>query len=415
MSEQDKQKFKSLLPAAHIAVFSGDKDTAAVVEIIKKDWRFARVKIALIDGDVKTAISQYQDEAAPDLVIVQSDDVNDAFTKDLEDLASVCEEGTAALVIGPDNDVNLYRRLIDMGVEDYLVRPVNVTDFSDVVGRVLIEQVGAGGSSLIAYVGAKGGVGCSSIAQAAAYGVADDLGQKTVFLDAAGGWSTASVGMGFETATTLAEAVKAAVNNDEDALGRMLYKLSDNLHVLSSGSESMLGEPISAESFEALIDLLMVTYPVVIVDLSGAPALLKRAALARSNHVNLVTTPTLSALRLARSLNQNIQDLRGGSDESLSLIVNNNGLERGLEVGKKDMVKVMEVKPSSVIDYAPKVFLAAESEGKKITHSKEGQEVLEAKILPVLKSVLAVKEMAVGSKKSNFLDGLLSHIKKDEG
>src|SRR5690606_23129711 len=112
----------------------------------------------------------------------------------------------------PVNDVNLYRKLIGMGVSDYLVKPVQQEELSNDIAASLIERIGASGSRLIVMMGAKGGVGTTVLSEGLAWGLSEDLGQKTFFLDAAGGWSTLPVGMDFEPATTLADALRAAVD-----------------------------------------------------------------------------------------------------------------------------------------------------------------------------------------------------------
>jgi len=414
MSEKQDKNFETLLPAARVAVFSSDSKTHKTVNAIADDWRFARVQFGVVEGDVAAAIDAYQNEDTPDLIIIQSDDVDESFTDALETLAELCDDGTTALVIGPKNDVNLYRSLIDMGVEDYLVRPVKPDVLSEAVGRILLEQVGAGGSQLIAYVGAKGGMGASVLAQAAAWGAADILDQKTIFLDAAGGWSTASVGMGFEPLATLSEAARAAANDDEDSLVRMMHKASDNLHVLASGGEAMLDAPVGAKAFEKLLDTLMVKYPVVIADLSGASSKLQKAIIARAHHIHVVSTPTLPSLRLARAFTQEVKTVRGGSEDSLSLVINMQGLSAAHEVKGSDIAKVMEMTPSAVIPFDPKVFLAGESEGRKITQSKDGKAILEQSILPSLRAILSIKDTGAPSAKTGFLDGLFGAAKKDK-
>ena len=44
---------------------------------------------------------------------------------------------------------------------------------SDVIAKTLVSRLGVSGSRLIAFMGTKGGVGASSLAQMAALGVSD--------------------------------------------------------------------------------------------------------------------------------------------------------------------------------------------------------------------------------------------------
>jgi len=379
-----------LLPTAAVAVYANDQKTLESARNLEKDWRFARVALYVEQGDVETAIETLKNAVSPDLVIIQTDTIDPAFTARLEELAGCCDEGTSAIVIGPDNDVNLYRRLIDMGVSDYLVRPVETADFAAVIAKSLIEKIGATGSRLVVYAGAKGGVGTSLLAQASACISADILGQKTILLDGAGGWSSLSVGLGFEPGATLAQAIRAADSHDEDGFKRMIFKAGEKLHVLATGGGAMLDAPVIAAQFEALIDRLMTSYPVVMIDVSQAPEGLQRVALSRAHHNIVVTTPTLPALRLARALMTEIKDMRGGSGAGLDLLVNMQGFAGALEVSKSDLEQAMECKPALSLPFEPKIFMGNENESRKLTEDKAARTLLEKTLVPLLVEILHV-------------------------
>lgn len=385
---EENQNLSILLPEASVAVYSRHKDTLEAARQITTDWRFARVKVAAQEGDVESAAAIFKQQASPDLVIVQTDTIDAAFTEHLEDLAGSCDESTSAIVVGPVNDVYLYRRLIDMGVSDYLVQPVQTKILCDVIAKALIEKKGATGSTLIGFMGAKGGVGTSALATASAWGAADILGHKTVLLDAAGGWSVLSVGLGFEPSTTLSSAARAAAGNDEDSLKRMLFKAGDKLSVLATGSDAMLGAAVEPSQLEVLIDMLMTKYPVVIVDLSQTPPDVQRAIASKANQVVVVSTPALPSLRLARSLVHELKDLRGKDDKGIELIINMQGKALSNEVPKKDIEKAMELKVSALISFEPKLFMGSESESKKLNADKSGELIIKMSLLPVLQKVL---------------------------
>lgn len=397
MSEVDNHITSILLPASSVAVYSTDRGTLEAARNLENDWRFARVNVRAEEGDVRAAISNLREFSSPDLVIVQTDVIDGGFTEALADLAGCCDEGTSAIVVGPENDVNLYRRLIDMGVSDYLVRPVDGPVLANIIAKTMIEKIGVTGSRLIAFLGAKGGVGASILSEAAACGVADILGQKTVLLDVAGGWSTFGVGLGFEPIATLAQAARAAENGDESSLQRMLFKASERLSVLATGGDPMLDSPVDARQLEKLVDMLMAKYPVVIADLSQSPEALKKAVISRANQIVVVATPTLPALRLARGLTGEIKDARGGSAEGLDLIINMQGMAGPSEVPKGDIEKAMEHPVAAYLPFDPKVFLANENESRKLTDDKNARALVEKLLLPVIAKTL---DMAGGNDKS---------------
>ena len=302
MSDQDLKGTDTLLPTAVISVFSNDKETLAAVAAMAKDWRFARVTIRAIEGDVDSAVSNFAQEGSTELVIIQTEDINDSFTERLGALSEHCDEDTAAIIIGPVNDVYLYRRLIEMGVSDYLVKPVTPEILTDVIAKALIERLGVSESTLMAFIGAKGGVGTSTVAQLSAWCAAEKMSQKTILLDAAGGWSPISVGTGFDPSATLFEVARAVEAQNEDALERVFFEATDRLNVLATGSDAMLDPSVSGAQYEAILDNLMAKYPVAIVDLSGADNAVKKAVLSRAHDIILVSEPTVSSLRFSRSL-----------------------------------------------------------------------------------------------------------------
>lgn len=414
MSEPSESAFNTLLPAARVSLFALDQDLKEVVQSLSEDWRFARVTFDIRDGDVETATNLYQKHESPNLMIVQTAEIGEGFTDKLEVLAGSCSENTAAVVVGPVNDVYLYRKLIDMGVTDYLVRPVEKQVLTNLIAKTLIEKLGAPGSKLIAFIGAKGGVGTSTLAQMSALVSSDRLGQKTIIMDAAGGRSYLSVAMGTEAMTTLHEAVRASGSADQDSFKRMMVKVSDQLYVLATGAEAVLDDSVSSDQYESILGRLMVTYPVVFVDLSNAPVALARPVLSRAHDVVIVTNPTLPSLRTARSLLQEIKTLRGGGEQGLHMALNMKGVTQGSEVSDADIETAMKMAPHLSLPWSPKVFGEAESFGKFLTDIPGAKDIL-ASVSKFLVSFIGmsgeadIAPQSEGSQK--LLGGLLGKLK----
>lgn len=412
MSE-DRQATDILLPSASVAVYSHDPDTLKAAAQIRHDWRFSRVSLDIIEADVHDAISNYANYASPELLIIQTDQIDEQFTHQLEELAGHCSEGTAAIVIGPVNDVYLYRSLIKMGVSDYLVKPLRYEVLSEVIAKSLVNKLGVSESRLVVFMGTKGGVGTSTLCQLMALGVSEVLGQKTVLIDAAGGWSSLSVGMGFDPSSTLREVVRAVEKKDEDSLKRMFFEFGERLSVLSGGGDPMLDPTISPDQYERFLDMLMVKSPVVFADLSGAETPLRKMLLSRANQIILVTTPTLTSLRFARSLIKEIGDLRGGSKDDVSLVVNKLGLSKNYEMPIHDIEKAIDIAPSAVVANAASLFLGNETNIKKILTDREGSEIIKSALLPILRKTISIDSDGIGSgegKKSGLLGGFLTKL-----
>lgn len=402
----DNSKYNTLLPQASIALYSRDPDNGQAAHSLSSDWRFARVDISVRDGDVHNAIADCQNGPSPTLLIIQSDVVDEGFAAHLETLANHCSEGTGAIVVGPDNDVDLYRRLVDMGISDYLVHPLSYAVLSDVIAKSLIDELGVKDSHLITFIGTKGGVGTTALSAATAWGISEYLGQKTVLLDGSGGWSPFNVSLGIEPGATLQEAAEAAEAGDEDSLSRMLHSASGTLDVLASGENDSFNRPITPAQLEGLHDMLMARYPFVVTDLSDSSVGIKKVILNKAHQIVVVSTPTIPALRQARNLISDIANIRGGDRDSIDLIINMQGMNGGSEMSLSDIEEAVGTKIAARIPFAPKSFIGTESEGKRLIDDKDGTQIVRQQLLPLVGETQDEAAAADG-----FLGGLVKSLK----
>lgn len=391
-----------LLPASRVDFFALDEGTAEHAQRLATDWRFARVSLQVIREGIEGAISRYGQAASPELIIIETNDISDNFIQQLGNLAGVCAAGTDAVIIGPNNDVHLYRSLVEMGIKDYLVRPVSEEDMIKVIARTLVEKRGLSGSRLISVVGSKGGAGATAIAQILAWNVSEILKQKTILLDVAGSSGSIGIGFGLEPGASLSEVVRLGGSGSDDDLKRVIQTVSDQLFLLVCGGEPMLMDPPDADGVETLVNRLMQKYPVVIVDLSSAARPVQKRLIARSAEIVVVTTPMLPALRNTRTLLGEIKTLKSHTKD-VDLVVNMQGLASAEEVPMKDIKTALGIDPSATIAYLPKVFIGSETTGKPVGQNKAAAGVLDA-LMPI-----AVKGSAV-ERKSSAKDG-----KKESG
>ena len=406
MSEHNTKSSSILLPQATIDIFALTKKTIKLAQALKDDWRFARVNVNIEEGGVEASLNKYNAHNVANLVLIETNDTGDVFTDQLGQLAGYCPEGTSAIVIGSVNDVNLYRKLTSLGVSDYLVHPLNKEDFTDLISATLINRIGVEKSNLIVCDGSKGGVGTGSIANLISVSAADKLGVKTIAVDASGGMSTLPVAFGFEPVSSLQEVVEQLNTGDDDSLKRLIYDVGDNLSILASGNDPLLEDIISAEDFELLINHLLSIYPLVVVDVSNAPASLKAVAMSRAHKIVIVTTPIISALRLCRTKINEIRTMRGGGDDVISLIVNKQGLNSNYEVSNKEIQEALEFKPDLYFKWEPNIFYAAESSGQFV-HEMKNIDKLISPILELIEPVIGSKKTIQTNEKSGFLSKLL--------
>lgn len=363
-----------LLPQSRVAIFANSESLIQVARTLAADWRFARVHFDIQKGDITTAVSAFGQQASPELVIVETADISDGFIDHLGALAGVCAQGTDAVVVGPKNDVHLYRSLIGMGVRDYLVLPVSEDDLTDVIAKTLLDKKGIAGSRLSVLIGGKGGVGVTSLAQSLALMTAEDLSHKTLLTDAAGSSGTLGIAFGLEGGGGYNEVIRVGTSGGEDDLKRLLQKAHDNLSILLSGGDGMMADHTDADGVEKLLQRMMQTYPLTVFDASGASHTVQKRLLTLAGHITLVTAPMLPVLRNTRALLSEIKALRGGVSH-IDLVVNMQGIAGSDDVPTRDIRTALELEPAVTISYQPKIFAQADATQKPVVTGKNSAEL----------------------------------------
>ena len=99
-------------------------------------------------------------------------------------LAEVCDPSTKVVIIGHHNDIGLYRELMRNGISEYLVCPIGMAEvISASSPSIFVDPDAEPLGRTIAFIGAKGGVGSSTIAHNCAFGISTLFSTETILAD----------------------------------------------------------------------------------------------------------------------------------------------------------------------------------------------------------------------------------------
>ena len=107
-------------------------------------------------------------------------DRSDRLLALLDGLAQVCDPGTKVVVIGQTNDIALYRELMRRGVSEYLTQPLGPLQIIRAVSALYADPSAPFVGRQVAFVGAKGGVGASTLAHNFAWSMAEEFRDKGI-------------------------------------------------------------------------------------------------------------------------------------------------------------------------------------------------------------------------------------------
>jgi pilus assembly protein CpaE len=195
------------------------------------DRRMSRAHAIMHPGGIAAAIELYRKAASPNLVVIESLAALADLHAELEDLADVCRSGTKVIIVGYANDVSVYRELLARGVSEYLVAPIEPISIVAAISRLyLIAGANKLGRS-IAFVGAKGGTGSSTIAHNVASTIARVYGRDVILADLDLPFGSASLGFNLTPTQGIAQALDTASRLDDVLLERLLTTCEEHLNL----------------------------------------------------------------------------------------------------------------------------------------------------------------------------------------
>jgi pilus assembly protein CpaE len=287
--------------------------------------------------------------------------------------ADVCRPDTRVLVLGAVNDVETYRVLMDMGVADYLVKPVAAGQLTEALIRLGAAEdaaVPADASqpaqrgTVSGVVSARGGAGASTVAVNLAWALSIEAPGKCALVDLDLRFGTTAMMLDLEPGRGFKEALDNPGRIDSLFMERAMVRAGDNLSLLA-GEESIASEPVVAEgALDVLFDMLRGAFDHVVVDL---PRWNLGDHLPRIDRLFLVTEPTLAGLRDALRLKDAAQELVG-PEVPILIVLNKGGAAKKGELAEADAVKAGLPKPAYVLPEEPKFQPQAQAVGKPLVN-----------------------------------------------
>ena len=217
------------VPRISIHAFCETPATTALLEKASVDRRLSKTHLTMHMGGLPKAVDHFQSAATPNLVLVEVVNEGAELFAQLGELAEVCDPSTKVIIIGRVNDIGLYRELITQGVSDYIVRPKSPLSIIASIAELYVDPSAPPIGKTIAFVGARGGAGSSTIAHNVAWSAAEQFHSDTVIMDLDLPFGTASLDFEQDPTSGLVEALASPERLDDVLLDRLLQKHTDRL------------------------------------------------------------------------------------------------------------------------------------------------------------------------------------------
>ncbi|HXX25913.1 MAG TPA: CtpF protein [Pseudolabrys sp.] len=352
-------------PRVSVQAFCETVETAAAVQAASEDRRLGKAHVKIQMGGATAAVEAYRSSPTPNVIILESENRADDILAGLDHLAEVCDSGTRVVVIGRINDVTLYRELTRRGVSEYLIAPVATLDVVRAICGLFSAPDAKPVGRIIAVVGAKGGVGASTIAHNVAFSIARDLALDSVVTDLDLAFGTAGLDYNQDPPQGVADAVFSPDRVDTAFVDRLLSKCTDHLSLLAAPATLDRVYDFGADAFDAILDSLRSSIPCVVLDVPHLWSGWTKRLLIGADDILVVASPDLANLRNAKNLVDLLRTSRPNDRRPLYCL-NQVGVPKRPEITPADFAKALEDPPLAVIPFEPQIFGTAANNGQMI-------------------------------------------------
>ena len=279
------------VPRISIQCFCDQPDTAETIQVAAEDRRLTKAHVSVHMGGAQAAVAHYQESPTPNLIIIESGLQRDQMLHELDMLAECCDAGTKVMIIGRVNDVLLYRELLRRGVSEYLVAPMSPLQLMEAISGLYNDPESDPVGNTIAFIGAKGGVGSSTICHNVAWTMAETMRSDVVIADLDLAFGTTGLDFNQDPVQGIAEALQSPERLDDQLLDRLLTKCTDHLSIFAAPVVLDRDYDISPDGCDMVIDVVRQNVPFVVIDLPNAWSDWSKRILTQADEVVITAAP----------------------------------------------------------------------------------------------------------------------------
>jgi len=382
LTRDDTRTTEQPVPRITIHASCDRPEIADIISAITADRRMTRAEISVESGGIDAAVIRFASQASPNLLILDTMMQGPSMLHSLDRLAQVIEPGTKVVIIGAVNDIGLFRELMSRGVSEYIVPPIQPIDMIRAVCGLYVNADKPFAGRVIAVIGARGGVGASTIAHNLAWSIAERQESGATLLDLDLSFGTAALDFNQDPPQSIADALLAPDRVDDVFLDRVTTKHTQRLMMLTAPATLEREFELDHSAFEVVIERVRRTSPFVVLDLPHAWNSWVKQTLLAADDVIIVAGPDLASLRNTKNILDLLKAMRPYDSQpavALSMV----GVPKRPEIPFKDFAEALGSDPVASFAFDPALFGMAANNGQMI-----------GEVAAQSKTALAIDELA---------------------
>jgi pilus assembly protein CpaE len=272
---------------------------------------------------------------------------------------------TAVAIVAKAFEPELMLEAMRAGVSEVIVEPLAVPALKVSLERIIVPKGATPDRRVIAVVGAKGGVGATTIAVNLAEALARTVG-SALLVDLHVGIGDSSVFLGVEPRFTVIDALENTQRLDAAFLKGLLTKTRSGLELLGS-SARVVQSHLDPQHVRPLLEFLGTYAPVVVLDVPRQDLALLES-LDSATSIFVVVNQELPTVKNAHSLVKRLQQRYG---DRVEVIVNR--ADKNSEITLDDIRTTLSMPIAHVLPNDYRQAMSAANKGQPLAASREGR------------------------------------------
>lgn len=365
LAREETRSTEQPVPRITIHAVCDRPEVSDLIAGIAADRRMSRAEITVEPGGIEAAVVRFAGQASPNLLIIDTLMQGPAMLNALDRLAQVIEAGTKVVIIGAINDIGLFRELMARGVSEYIVPPMLPIDMIRTVCGLYVNPDKPFAGRVIAVIGARGGIGASTIAHNIAWSIAERQESSATLLDLDLSFGTAALDFNQDPPQSIADALMAPDRVDDVFLERVTTKQTQRLQMLTAPATLEREFELAPDAYEMVIERVRRTSPFVVLDLPHTwSSWIKHTMLAADDAI-IVAGPDLASLRNTKNIIDLLKAMRP-YDSPPTVVLSMVGVPKRPEIPLKDFADALGTTPVASIPFDPQLFGMAANNGQMV-------------------------------------------------
>ena len=312
-------------------------------------------------GNIRNVIRLLESDTQLHSVIADISGIDNPLAA-LSDLARVCPADIQVALIGDSTDIGFYRTVLDMGVREYLPKPLTRDTVQTLLRPKLVGDTPDSsdrGGRVVSVCGAQGGAGATSIAINLALQLAETTKAKVALLDLHLQGGETAVMLGVRPGPGLRIALEDPLRADALFLERAAIEVNERVRLIAADEAIDAELQITEAGVRHVLALLRSRFNFIVVDVPVPLSPAIQSVISLSRHVLVLLEAEVTGLRNAKALRTAVTGIAG--QNRVFTVLNRANRAGGLALGS--ITKGLEAAPDMVIPDLGKRMTEAVNQG----------------------------------------------------